>query len=474
MSQPVSTLGKYQIVNELGHGGFATVYQAHDPDLGLDVALKVLDSTLMRDRAFVDRFRTEARVAARLKHPNIARVYNIDQAEGRMFIAFEFISGGSLRDLLLAQPLLDWPRIGAIVQQVGEALDYAHAQQVLHRDVKPGNILLAENGAAVLTDFGLAKAAEGSHVTTTGLTVGTYAYIAPEQASSKDVDGRADLYALGVVAYEMCTGRVPFISDSTPALIHDQVYTPPPPPSQVNVRVAGPIETVLLKALAKDREQRYQSGAEFAAALRQAIEQVTGAHVSNLYREAQTLQQQGDLDGAEDKLRQVLAIQPDHAGAQTLVAQIVQQRDWQTRYQQLALAVKQAQQEATTLQQLQPAGKDTAGVLSLLTRQTPTPTPVTAPASVPVPTPIPDPQLAGKSPIRKRVLGGLAILAVMAIVAGIFIGRSVAFAPYMTGNNVYYVYQDQINNLKFGSLLIGLGLGSGAILLLTYLFRNKK
>ena len=274
MSPTLQSLGKYQIHEEIGHGGFATVYRAHDPDLGLEVALKVLLANFMSDRAFVERFRTEARVTARLKHPNIARVINIDQADGRLFLAIEYVPGRNLRDRLQAQPLLDWALITSIVQQVGDALDYAHGQGVLHRDVKPNNILVTDDGQAVLTDFGLAKAAEGTGMTTSGIALGTFKYIAPEQANGKEVDARSDLYSLAVVAYELCTGRAPFVNDSTPALIHAQVYDAPPSPSQLNPRVAAPIEQVLLKGLSKEREARYQSGKEFAAALSAAVEQM--------------------------------------------------------------------------------------------------------------------------------------------------------------------------------------------------------
>ena len=363
----LQSLGKYQIVEELGHGGFATVYKAHDPDLGLDVALKVLEPNLMRDRAFVERFRTEARVAARLRHPNIARVLNIDQAEGRLFIAIEYVAGRNLRDRLSPQPVLDWTDVSSIVQQVAEALDYAHAQGVLHRDVKPSNILLTDSGSAVLSDFGLAKAIEASHITTAGATVGTYAYMAPEQASGTDVDARADLYSLGIVAYELCTGRVPFISDSTPALIHDQVYTSPPAPSQVNSRVTGSIETVLLKAIAKDREQRYQSGRELATALSAAIAQATGEYLATLYQQAVDLQQQGDLAAAEVKLQELLAVQPGHTEAQALLKEISRQRESRQRYQQLASQVKQMQLEAAELRQLNPTLDDPAQILGMFT-----------------------------------------------------------------------------------------------------------
>lgn len=445
----LQSLGKYQIVEELGHGGFASVYKAHDPDLGLDVALKVLEPNLMRDRAFVERFRTEARVAARLRHPNIARVLNIDQAEGRLFIAIEYVPGRNLRDWLSERPLLDWTHVSSIVQQVADALDYAHAQGVLHRDVKPSNILLTDSGAAVLSDFGLAKAIEASHITTAGATVGTYAYMAPEQASGTDVDARADLYSLGIVAYELCTGRVPFISDSSPALIHDQVYTSPPAPSQVNSRVTGPIETTLLKSLAKDREQRYQTGQEFAADLKTAIAQATGEHLTALYQQAAALQQQGDLDAAEAKLQELLAIQPGHAEAQALLVEIRRQRESQQRYQQLVSQVKQVQFEAAELHRMNPAMDDPAQILSLL-----------APS---------DKQLAVSPAIsaaplstRSKTAIGVACLVLFVIAAALALAGMQKTQQAITGTSAY-IWDAKLaaiaNTLALGNFLVGVSLG---------------
>ena len=445
----LQSLGKYQIVEELGHGGFASVYKAHDPDLGLDVALKVLEPNLMRDREFVERFRTEARVAARLRHPNIARVLNIDQAEGRLFIAIEYVPGRNLRDWLSEQPVLEWASVGSITQQVAEALDYAHAQGVLHRDVKPSNILLTDSGTAVLSDFGLAKAIEASHITTAGTTVGTYAYMAPEQASGTDVDARADLYSLGVVAYELCTGRVPFTSDSTPALIHDQVYTLPPAPSQVNSRVTSPIETILLRVLAKDREQRYQSGLEFAAALKAAIAQATGEHLTVLYQQAAMLQQQGDLDAAEAKLQELLAIQPGHAEAQALLKEINGQREGQQRYQQLAGQVKQMQSEAAELHRMNPTLDDPAQILNLLVPSDKQPAVSPAVSATPLST-------------RSRTAILITCL-VLFIVAAVLAFTGIQNTQQAIAGTSRYIWDAKLaavgNTLGMGNFLIGVSVG---------------
>jgi predicted Ser/Thr protein kinase len=439
----LQSLGKYQIAEELGHGGFASVYKAHDPDLGLDVALKVLEPNLMRDRAFVERFRTEARVAARLRHPNIARVLNIDQAEGRLFIAIEYVPGRNLRDWLAERPLLDWTQVGSLVQQVAEALDYAHAQGVLHRDVKPSNILLTDNGTAVLSDFGLAKAVEASHITTAGAAVGTYAYMAPEQASGTDVDARADLYSLGIVAYELCTGRVPFTSDSVPALIHDQVYASPPAPSQVNPRVTDLIESTLLKALAKDREQRYQTGQEFAAALHAAIAQATGEHLTVLYQQALTLQQLGDLDAAETRLQELLAIQPGHAGAQALLTEISGQRESRRRYRQLAQEWIALRAEAASLRQGDPQLPDSDGVLQALLEGS---SPAAADSTVPS---APAAPRQAESLLRKFAIF-LAPLGVIVFGIGLVITNS-AF--------IVMADLDDLYQMNTGNFVMGLGIG---------------
>lgn len=448
MSTSLPTLGKYQLHEELGHGGFATVYRAHDPDLGLDVALKVLSANFMRDPAFVDRFRTEARVTARLKHPNIARVINIDQADGRLFLAIEYVPGRNLRDRLHDQPLLDWPLITSIVQQVGDALDYAHGQGVLHRDVKPNNILVTDDGLAVLTDFGLAKAAEGSGMTTSGVALGTFKYIAPEQANGKEVDARSDLYSLAVVAYELCTGRAPFNSDSTPALIHAQVYDAPPAPSQLNARVAPPIEQVLLKGLSKEREARYRSGKELATALSAAVEQTIKEYVGALIQQSANYEQQSNYDAAEEKLRQVFVIQPNQIEAKALLVKINEQRDARQRYTQLVQKLMALRTEAAALQKSVPLLPDPDKALQILA----------SPKSVS--------ELTGKrqsnsSVIRvsliKQIAIGLLVIGGLLAIIGLLVFTSWA--------NYYYIYSPKeysqliAYGLSFCGLLVGMGVG---------------
>ena len=369
MAEHDQQFGKYRILEELGRGGFATVYKAIDTTLDREVALKVLDPLLTRDPAFISRFKQEAKVTARLFHPNIATVFEIGEADGRYFIAMQYIQGGNLRDLIRKQGPLPFGHVVAIVDQIGKALDYAHAHRIVHRDVKPSNILIDSDGHATLTDFGIVKALEATNIqTTSGAVMGTPYYASPEQAESRPLDGRSDLYSLGIVAYELCTGKVPFIADSTPSLYYKIVHEPPHLPSETNPRAAGPIEQALLKAIAKQPEQRYQNGQELAGALRTAVKELRGL-VESLYKQAAASLDKRDLDAAEDKLHQILAIDPEYKDARALLATVGQRPSRSGRYRELAALVAQARAQAAELSREYPNMPDPDGILRMLTEQ---------------------------------------------------------------------------------------------------------
>ena len=222
------TLGAYQIVAELARGGMATVYRAVQPNLGRFVALKVLSAELSHDPDFVTRFQHEARVAARLEHANIVPIYDVGQADGIFYIAMRLVPGRSLADIISSDGPLPLDRVRHLLTQVASALDYAHRQGVIHRDVKPSNMLVEDNDHVSLADFGMARATDASRVTRFGVLVGTPRFMAPEQVQGLDVDYRADLYSLGVVAYLMLTGQAPFEADSVVSLLHKHVYEAPP------------------------------------------------------------------------------------------------------------------------------------------------------------------------------------------------------------------------------------------------------
>ena len=258
-------IGPYTIESILGSGGMAVVYRARTPQDEV-AALKVLFPPPDTETEMLTRFEREARTAARLNHPAIVRVFDVGQAEGRAFMAMTLVEGQTLTTRLAQVGRLDEATAADIAWQIADALYYAHRQGIVHRDVKSSNILLTDDGRAMLTDFGVAQALDDSALTRTGHTVGTPAYMAPEQATGEQaVDGRADLYSLGVVLYQMVTGRVPF-EGSTPQVLHAHVYQPPPPPSTV-AEVSPAMEAIILRALAKDVSDRFQTGAAMAQAL---------------------------------------------------------------------------------------------------------------------------------------------------------------------------------------------------------------
>ncbi len=275
MSMIGQTIGAYQIVGELGRGGMAVVYKAFQPSLNRYVALKVLPDYFQHDPEFVARFKQEAQAAAQLSHPNVVVIYDVGEDAGVHYIAMEYLEGGSLSDRLEQAAAQGWaynPQEAlSVVEQVGSALDYAHSRNLVHRDIKPANILFDANGRPKVTDFGIARAGDLARLTRTGVLMGTPEYMSPEQASGGQVDPRSDLYALGVMAYEMLTGRVPFQSDTPHATLHAVVYEQPPAPRQVNPGLSQAVEAVLLQALAKQPEARFQRGAALAGALKAAL-----------------------------------------------------------------------------------------------------------------------------------------------------------------------------------------------------------
>src|SRR6266508_2583374 len=262
-------LGKYTIQGELGRGGFATVYQAHDTVLRRDVALKLLHPPLLTDPAFVTRFENDARATAQLDHPRIATIYELGHHDGRLFMAIQLLSGGTLADRIRAHGRLAFSEAVHIVDDIAQALDYAHAAGFTHRDVKPSNILFNRRGDAILTDFGLVKAAESSVIarTTMGGLIGTPAYMAPEIWEGQSDRPGADVYALGCVLFEMLSGELLFTGATPPAvmLAHCQPHRYPDPwPDDT----PPAIEAVLERALARDPAARYASAGVLAADLR--------------------------------------------------------------------------------------------------------------------------------------------------------------------------------------------------------------
>jgi serine/threonine protein kinase len=269
------TFGSYRIIEPLGRGGMASVYKAYEAALDRYVALKVLPGEFLHDETFAERFRREAKVVARLEHPNIIPIHAFGIEGGIPWMAMRLISGGALSSLLRGHRLAH-DRITTILRGVADALDYAHGKGVVHRDVKPQNILLDEAERVYLADFGIAKMVEGSGaLTQTGMITGTPQYMAPEQATGQPVDQRVDIYALGVVGYEMLTGRVPFAADTPVAVLMKHVTEPMPipPPSAV----PEPLVRALLRCMAKKPDDRWPTAGAFVRALQQGLAEVPTA-----------------------------------------------------------------------------------------------------------------------------------------------------------------------------------------------------
>ncbi|HSS62660.1 MAG TPA: HD domain-containing phosphohydrolase [Candidatus Limnocylindrales bacterium] len=263
------TLGPYRVLEKLGRGGMATVYRAYHPALDRYVAIKALADFFADEPGYRERFQQEARSVARLKHPNILEVFDFGYEDGIAFLVLELVEGGTLADRV-GRPM-QLQEVVPLLEQLGSALDHAHAHGILHRDIKPSNILIHSDGTPVLGDFGLAKMA-GSlrRLTSSGTVMGTPEYMSPEQAADEPLTPASDLYSLAVVAYEMLTGRVPFEADTPAATLLSHVTKPMPATRELRGELSAHVEEVLRKALAKRPEDRYPSAGEFAAALRPA------------------------------------------------------------------------------------------------------------------------------------------------------------------------------------------------------------
>jgi serine/threonine-protein kinase len=267
-------LGPYEILELLGRGGMGVVYKAFDPALNRTVALKVLPSEFLDDASFGDRFQREVRIWASLDHPSVVPVYMAGIEGGRPFFAMKYVAGGTLADRLKQRPP-SVERAFALLADVAVALDYAHSRGIVHRDVKPANVLLEEDGRAYLSDFGIARIVSGERAATAtqpGGVVGTPRYMAPEQARSLNSDHRADIYSLGCMAYEMLTGSAPFRGETPLEVMMRHITEPPTPPRALAPALPAATELAILRAIDKDPRQRWPTATLFVQALTGAID----------------------------------------------------------------------------------------------------------------------------------------------------------------------------------------------------------
>jgi eukaryotic-like serine/threonine-protein kinase len=258
--------GRYRIIRKLGAGGMANVYLAEDQELGRRVAIKILDGRHAADNSFIERFRREAKNAAGLSHPNIVSIYDRGEAEGTYYIAMEYLSGRSLKELIVSRGPTPIKIAIDYTRQMLAALGFAHRNGIVHRDIKPHNVVVDSDGRLKVTDFGIARSG-ASQMTEVGSIIGTAQYLSPEQARGAPVDQRSDVYSVGVVLYEMLTGRVPFTGDTPLEIAMKHLSEVPVPPSEKRADVPEDLDSIVLRALAKDPEDRYQTAEEMDADL---------------------------------------------------------------------------------------------------------------------------------------------------------------------------------------------------------------
>ena len=270
MNTLISNLGRYEVLGELGQGAMGVVYKAKDPLIDRVVAIKTINLSLAMDEKeeYEGRFYQEAKAAGRLNHPNIVTIYDVGKSGNVAYIAMELLEGRELRDIMNEGALLPIDQVLNIVAQVAQGLAYAHEHGIVHRDVKPSNIMVIRDGHVKITDFGIARMASSSVRTQTGMVLGSPKYMSPEQVMGKSIDQRSDIFSLGVMLYEMLTGQAPFDGENVNAIMYQTLNAVPPPPNMMNPAIPEMVNFIVAKALAKGVEDRYQNAKDFAADLR--------------------------------------------------------------------------------------------------------------------------------------------------------------------------------------------------------------
>jgi eukaryotic-like serine/threonine-protein kinase len=266
----ISHLGRYEIVGELGHGAMGIVYKARDPLIDRVVAIKTINLSLAQEgkEEYEGRFYQEAKAAGRLSHPNIVTIYDVGKSGDVAYIAMEFLEGRELRDILNDNQQIPVEQVLDITAQVAMGLAYAHEQGIVHRDVKPSNIMVVRDGHVKITDFGIARMASAAVRTQTGMVLGSPKYMSPEQVVGRAIDQRSDIFSLGVMLYEMLTGQSPFAGENVNAIMYQTLNAIPPPPGTLNPAVPDMLNFIVAKALAKNVDDRYQNARELANDLR--------------------------------------------------------------------------------------------------------------------------------------------------------------------------------------------------------------
>ena len=292
---------RYEILEKTGVGGMATVYTAKDLVLNRHVAVKVLKEEFTTDEEFVKRFNTEALAAASLSHANIVSIYDVGNEDNIYYIVMELVRGKTLKQIITENGPISWKWATNIAIQIASALEVAHKNNIVHRDIKPHNIIITEDGVAKVTDFGIAKAVSNSTITAFGTTIGSVHYFSPEQAKGGYTDAKSDIYSLGVVMYEMLTGQVPFDADTSVSVALMHMQEKPVPPIEINKNIPIALNDIILKAMQKEPMARYQTAAEMISDLRRALKEPNGEFVEEEMNDGLTRRMDAITDDMLDK-----------------------------------------------------------------------------------------------------------------------------------------------------------------------------
>ncbi|HKM86130.1 MAG TPA: protein kinase, partial [Terriglobales bacterium] len=342
----LNKLGKYEIREEIGSGAMGVVYRAEDPLLGRPVAIKTTTAEVARNPDLLKRFYREAQAAAKLAHPNIVTIYEINEDNGVPFIAMEFLEGENLQKIVSDRKEVPILKKLQIIVDTCKGLEYAHQRGIVHRDIKPGNIVVSSDGQVKIVDFGIARVGVSS-MTQTGVVLGTVMYMSPEQVQGHTVDARSDVFSLGIVLYELLTYQTPFPGDDVPSILLKIINEPPEPITKYIPKCPPQLEQIVERSLAKDREERYQSASDMAFDLLRVVDSLKHNTVDVYLQQGQRSLQEGDFTLAKESLQKVLEIDSTHQVAKSLLAQVrdgIQSRQREQKIQSSLRGAKEALQ----------------------------------------------------------------------------------------------------------------------------------
>jgi serine/threonine protein kinase len=345
----LTKLGRYEIHGELGSGAMGVVYRAEDPRLGRLVALKTTNAEVAGNPSLLKRFYREAQAAAKLTHPNIVTIYEIDEANGVPFIAMEFLEGENLQKIIADHKDIPVLKKVQIIIDTCKGLDYAHQHGIVHRDIKPGNIVVSDSGQVKIVDFGIARVGVSS-MTQTGVVLGTVKYMSPEQVQGQTVDARTDVFSLGIVLYELLTYQTPFPGDDVPSILFKIINEPLEPITKYIPQCPPQLEQVVQRALSKDREQRYQSAQDMAFDLQRIADGLRRETIDIHLQQGQGSLQAGDLTIAKESLQKVLEIDSSHQLAKSLLAEVRDRIQGRQREEKIGSHIRQAKEALETEQ----------------------------------------------------------------------------------------------------------------------------